>query len=179
METFGNQYTPYLKNLGEKLSSRGYESLERLEATDAPRVHWLLDCRASAVKKSIWKKLILQNARSIQPALLELDNPPLLYLGVDEVIFILDLPTGNLLARYDLGTPFLWFYPADDELIFAVCELEVYAFTLHGGLKWTTNFPDVLKEVVKKGEHLEVTDLSDQTYRVDVLTGKNSRLETT
>jgi hypothetical protein len=173
METFRSQNTLHLENLTDKFPHQRYEGLEKLEATDVPRIYWLLDCQTSAVeKKSLWKKLILQNARSIQPALLQLDDPPLLYLGVDEVIFILDLPTGKLLARYDSGTPFLWFFPSEDQLIFAVCELEIYAFTLHGGLKWNANFPDVPKEVVKKGECLEVTDLSNQTYRVEVLTGK-------
>ena len=179
METFASQYILHLENLADKFShQRCEEGLEKLEATDAPKTPWLLDCQAILLKKkTVWKKLILQNARSIPPALLELDSPPLLYLGVDEVVFILELPTGKLLTRYDLGTPFLWFYLSGDQ-VFAVCELEVYAFTLHGGLKWMTNFPDVLKEVVKKvedsrngGECLEVTDLSNQTYRVDILTG--------
>jgi hypothetical protein len=103
--------------------------------------------------------------------------PPLLYLGVDDVVFVLNLPAGEPLARYDLGTPFLRFYPSKDRLIFAVCELEVYAFTRHGGLKWTSNFTDVLKEVVKKGERLEITDLSNQIYRVEILTGKMSNTD--
>jgi len=172
MEVSQNQYILYLENLTEAFTNQYYKGLKRLEATDEPRSYWLLACRSGTdKKKTLWKKLLLQNARSIQPTLLELDSPLLLYLGVDEVIFILDSPTGELLARYDLGTPFLWFHSSENQ-IFAVCELEIYAFTLHGGLKWTTNFPDVLKNVVKKNEHLEVTDLSDRIYRVDVLTGK-------
>jgi hypothetical protein len=167
-----SRYLLRLKNLTNDSPFLNNQELEELKATDAPQAYWLLDCRESGhEEKLIWKKLILQNARTIQPGLLSLDTVLLLYLGVDEAVFVLDLPTGELVAHYDLGTPFLWFQLSDDQ-IFAVCELEIYAFTLHGGLKWTTNFPDVLKQVEVKGERLEVTDLSGQKYHVDSLTGK-------
>jgi hypothetical protein len=172
MKTETDRYLISIENLGEKSSQPDFEGIEKLEATDAPTVEWVLNCRGWTKKeKSLWQKLILQNARSIPPVLLSLDMPPLLYLGVDEVIFILDLPTGELLARYDLGTPIVWFHLTDNSLIFAVCELEVYAFTPHGSLKWTSNFPDVIKDVIHRGECLEVVDLSDQVYQLDVLTG--------
>ena len=146
---------------------------ERLEATDKPKFSRLITCQdKNAPSNRIWSKLLLQNSRELEPAFLLIESTEILFIGAEESLFVLDVPSGNLLFQQKLFAPFLSFYRPEPKCVVALCELEVFAFDEKGYLRWGMSFPDVLSKIYKKGDVLEITELFGKTYQIDASTGK-------
>lgn len=166
--------------LDGKMQPEAVHETETLKGTDTPRIYWEISCflKERCTHEgdtlhdfSVWKKRISQNSPSLPPSFLFIPSSETLFLGCEEGLFVIDVPSGKVIFEVELFAPFFRFYPYLD-MVIALCELELYAFDIFGNLKWEANFPDVLNSLRQKEEILELTDLSGSVYSLDILSGQ-------
>ncbi len=172
--------------LDGKMQPEAVHETETLKGTDTPRIYWEVSCflkercthEGDTLHDSpVWEKRISQNSPSLPPSFLFIPLAETLFIGCEEGLFVIDVPSGKVIFETELFAPFFRFYQFQEkvfnfELIIALCELELYAFDIFGNLKWEANFPDVLNSLRQKEEILELTDLSGSVYSLDILSGQ-------
>lgn len=169
--------SPCEATLDGKIQPEAVRETETLKGTDTPRIYWEICCFLKESSFPVWKKLLSQNSLSLPPSFLFIPLSETLFIGCEEGLFVIDVPSGKVIFEAELFAPFFRFYQFQEkvfnlELIIALCELELYAFDIFGNLKWEANFPDVLNSLRQKEEILELTDLSGSVYSLDILSGQ-------
>ena len=150
--------------------------MERLKATDTPRIYWEINCFQNP-SKSIWKKLLEQNSMDLTPSFFFVNESAKVFIGCEEGLFAIDIPSGKVIFQQELFAPFFRFHQIEGRIsngaiVLALCELELFAFDIFGNLKWKASFPEVLNELQQVNNSLKITDLSEITYEIDIDTGK-------
>lgn len=176
------RYTIFAKPFDGKAQSESVHDTETLKGTDTPRIYWEIRGFLKGGSSPIWTTRLLQNSLSLPPSFLFIHDSEKLFIGCEEGLFVIDVPSGKVIFEEELFAPFFRFYRVQEEgfnldLIIALCELELYAFDIFGDLKWKTNFPDVLNSIRQKEGILELTDLSGTVYSLDILSGKSLKTE--
>lgn len=163
---------------GNVMQTEEVNEQETLRGTDTPKIYWEISCFLKESSFLIWKKLLLQNSISLPPSFLFIHESERLFIGCEERIFVIDVPSGKVIFEQELFAPFLTFYQLKEkffnlDFVIALCELSLYAFDIFGNLKWESNFPDVLNFLRLSEDILELTDLSGTVYLLDILSGKH------
>jgi len=169
----GERYTIRISKPEERLLQLEDWEYERLKATDKTRFVSLIECRnRSSSSNRLWAKLLMQNSGELEPDFLLIESTGILFVGVEESIFVLNVSSGKVLFQQKLFAPFLAFYRIGAKSVIALCELEVFVFDDDGRFRWGRSFTDVLSDISMQGDIIEIEELFGDKYQVDALTGR-------
>lgn len=139
-----------------------------LPATDQPRFSWEIVGRSGGAIR--WQRYLTSNQSDIPPRALR--SKGMLFVGMEQGLFVLEPRSGSTLAEYQDLTFFQAFHPLRSGVFLVLAETEILAFEEGAHLLWRESFPEIIEDVEDQGESALIKDMSSNEYQVDVRTGK-------
>jgi len=139
-----------------------------LPASDFPNYYWevkyVKDMTAS------WEVYVAVNQSEIELNLFEKND--LLFVAIEQGIFVLNTSDGSTICSITDTSYVQSIEETSAGIVLTPSEDELLAFSQNGNLLWRTTFPDVIEDIEEQDSQIEILDISSETYRVDIFTGK-------
>jgi len=146
-----------------------------LPASDMPNHYWHLAYLEDF--RVIWEVYIAVNQIEIVPTLFE-NQQNRLFVGVEQGVFVIDTSNGAIVSHIIDTSYVQWIEQTLLGFVLVPAEDELLAFSASGSLLWRVTFPDIMTDIKEKDGQLEISDVSEESYRLNLMTGKRLAIET-
>jgi hypothetical protein len=131
-----------------------------LNCTDIPIKHWFIKYKE---QNDSWN-LVLNVNQIVSSPKIHVRNG-LVFIGVEQGLFVLDQKSGNLIDTINNISYVQWIEEDSPLCVIFAAEDEIIVLSNSGHLLWRENLPDVIETTDVKNNILEISDMSGEMYK--------------
>jgi hypothetical protein len=136
-----------------------------LYASDVPRYYWSIQFNEREI-------YLGSNQKNICPKLF-MSNSGMVFIGMEQSIYVIELASNKMISNVTDTTYVSAFQELSNSCVLASSEDELILFGRSGNIKWRRTFPEIIVNIIEKLGGMELVDMNDEIYFVDLETGKS------